>query len=96
MKAEIINNKWWVSETCPERLMDAMELLIKKAGFTVLGGCEHFFQPHGYTGLVLLAESHLAYHTWPEHGKTYIELSSCSAEKQRIFVHNLPLILKVI
>jgi S-adenosylmethionine decarboxylase len=32
-----------------------------------------------------LAESHLAIHTFPEEGKTYIELSSCNERMQKAF-----------
>jgi S-adenosylmethionine decarboxylase proenzyme len=32
----------------------------------VVGDCFHQFEPRGVTGTVLLAESHLAIHTWPE------------------------------
>lgn len=35
------------------------------------------FDPFGYTCLILLSESHLAIHTFPERGKAYIELTSC-------------------
>ena len=41
---------------------------------------EHAFEPIGWTGIWLLAESHLAIHTFPEENKTYIEISSCNKE----------------
>ena len=48
------------------------------AGLTVVG--ERFFQfePQGVTGTVLLAESHLAIHTWPEHGFVTIDVYVCN------------------
>jgi len=57
-----------------------------KAGFNVLNSVEHNFKPQGYTVLFLLAESHLAIHTFPEENKTYIELSSCVKDKFDKFV----------
>ena len=57
------------------------ENILKQAGFCVLQIAEHYFKPMGYTAVFLLAESHLAIHTFPEENKTYIELSSC-VEKQ--------------
>ena len=36
-----------------------------------------FPQPGGVTGMVLLAESHVAVHTWPEHGLATINLYCC-------------------
>ena len=41
---------------------------VAAAGLTVVGERFHQFEPQGVTGTVLLAESHLAIHTWPEHG----------------------------
>lgn len=38
----------------------------REAGMTVVGQAFHQFAPTGVTGVVLLAESHLAVHTWPE------------------------------
>lgn len=38
----------------------------RDAGMTVVGQAFHQFAPTGVTGVVLLAESHLAVHTWPE------------------------------
>jgi S-adenosylmethionine decarboxylase len=45
--------------------------------YTILHSRFHQFQPQGVTGLLLLAESHLAVHTWPELGYVHITLASC-------------------
>lgn len=37
----------------------------------------HAFSPRGITGVVLLAESHIAIHTWPEIGYTAIDIFTC-------------------
>lgn len=60
--------------------------LLCKAGFTILGVRAHHFHPQGYTALWLLSESHFAVHTFPEFGKTYIELSSCNLEYYQRFL----------
>ena len=39
-----------------------------RAGATLLNLISHHFQPHGVTGLALLAESHISFHSWPESG----------------------------
>jgi S-adenosylmethionine decarboxylase len=39
---------------------------VHQAGLTVVGQSAHQFDPEGATVVVLLAESHLAVHTWPE------------------------------
>jgi len=36
------------------------------------------FAPQGVTGTVLLAESHLAVHTWPEHGFVTVDVYVCN------------------
>lgn len=77
MKAEIFNYQEWVGECIPCVLESFYEYLLKKSGFTIVKQIKHFFDPIGYTTIYLLAESHLAIHTFPEENKTYIELSSC-------------------
>ena len=49
-----------------------------RAGLTIVGDCFHQFEPQGVTGTVLLAESHLAIHTWPEHGFVTIDVYVCN------------------
>ena len=38
------------------------------------------FAPQGITGVILLAESHIAVHTWPEIGYTAIDIFTCGKE----------------
>jgi len=49
----------------------------REAGATVLHLISHHFQPQGVTGLVLLAESHLSIHTWPESGYAAVDVFTC-------------------
>lgn len=37
----------------------------------------HLFEPHGGTAIALLAESHLAIHTWPERDYVAIDAFTC-------------------
>ena len=61
------------------------------SGMTVVGDRFFQFEPQGVTGTVLLAESHLAIHTWPEHGFVTIDVYVCnyttdnSAKAERLF-----------
>jgi S-adenosylmethionine decarboxylase proenzyme len=48
------------------------------AGLTIVGDSFFQFEPQGVTGTVLLAESHLAIHTWPEHGFVTIDVYVCN------------------
>lgn len=51
----------------------------QEVGATVLGDTFHRFQPHGVSGVVVIAESHLSVHTWPEHAYAAVDIFSCSA-----------------
>jgi S-adenosylmethionine decarboxylase len=51
---------------------------VEDAELTVVGERFHQFEPQGVTGTVLLAESHLAIHTWPEHGFVTIDVYVCN------------------
>ena len=65
--------------------------LAREAGLAVLAQQFHQFEPVGVTGVVLLAESHLAVHTWPERGFASIDVYACNytvdnaAKAQRLF-----------
>lgn len=48
------------------------------SGLHVVGDAFHQFEPHGVTGTVLLAESHLAIHTWPEKEFVTIDVYVCN------------------
>jgi len=50
---------------------------VKEANNTPLKVAIHKFQPQGITGVVLLAESHIAIHTWPEFNYTAIDVYTC-------------------
>ena len=49
------------------------------AGARVLGAGFHPFAGGGVTGVVLLAESHITVHTWPEHGFAAFDIFMCGA-----------------
>lgn len=50
------------------------------AGATVVGQIFHHFSPYGISGVVVIAESHLAIHTWPEYGYAAVDLFTCGDE----------------
>ncbi len=80
MEAHIDNHSTWIEETDPKVLKPLFDKMLEESGFGILNFMEHFFEPQGWTGLWLLAESHFAIHTFPEQNKTYIELSSCNRQ----------------
>jgi len=38
------------------------------------------FPVHGVTGVAIIAESHIAVHTWPEHGYAAVDIFTCNLE----------------
>ena len=46
----------------------------QKAGATVINSTFHHFSPFGVSGVVVIQESHLAIHTWPEYGYAAVDL----------------------
>jgi spermidine synthase len=67
----------------PGRLSDVAEVqkamvkAARAAKATIIDSVFHHFQPHGVSGVVVIAESHFAIHTWPEHGYAAIDLFTC-------------------
>lgn len=86
MQAKIWQRSAWITTTSPSDLRHLFDTMLSLCGFNVLEVVEHHFQPQGYTCLWLLAESHLAVHTFPEHGRTYVELASCNGNKYQHFL----------
>ena len=89
MKAKIYNFNTWMQITNIDIIKELMEKLLIIAGFEIINSIEHQFLPQGYTSVWLLAESHLAIHTFPEENKTYIEISSCNEQKNNKFIQAL-------
>ena len=47
------------------------------AGATVVTSAFHTFNPYGVSGVVVIAESHLSIHTWPEYGYAAVDIFTC-------------------
>lgn len=61
----------------PEEMEAGLRQAAAATGATVLAYTEERFEPQGCTALLLLSESHLAVHTWPEHGYVAADLFTC-------------------
>jgi S-adenosylmethionine decarboxylase len=59
-------------------LREAMLAAIRDAGGTYVTDVFHEFSPHGLSGIVVIAESHVALHTWPEHQFAALDIFSCT------------------
>lgn len=49
----------------------------KNAGATIVDHHFHAFAPQGISGVVIIKESHLSIHTWPEHNFASIDIYTC-------------------
>jgi S-adenosylmethionine decarboxylase proenzyme len=58
-------------------LRDAMISAAIGCGATVMGESFHHFSPQGVSGVVVIAESHLSIHTWPEYGYAALDIFTC-------------------
>ena len=58
-------------------IRSAMVGAAKQAGATIVTETFHHFSPHGVSGAVIIAESHLSIHTWPEYGYAAVDLFTC-------------------
>lgn len=63
--------------THPEPVKRLMLAAAADMQATVVGAHFHAFSPHGVSGVVIIQESHLTVHTWPEHGYAAIDVFSC-------------------
>ncbi len=72
---------------CSSKALDDVELIESamreaavKAGATIIESVFHTFTPQGVSGVVVISESHLAIHTWPEYGYAAVDLFTCGEE----------------
>ena len=64
----------WVKKTLVEAA--------RAAGATVVETVFHKFAPCGISGVVVIAESHLAIHIWPEHRYAAVDVFTCGESVQ--------------
>jgi S-adenosylmethionine decarboxylase proenzyme len=66
---EILNNQAMI-----EAMMQQAALA---AGTTIVTSVFHPFFPQGISGVVVIEESHLSIHTWPEYGYAAVDFFTC-------------------
>lgn len=60
-----------------EGVEQILKTAAQKANATILTTAFHRFEPHGVSGVVVIAESHLSIHTWPETGYAAMDFYTC-------------------
>ena len=77
----------WVAQA--RHLEHIMNRIAEKCGFTVVNRAFHQFEPHGTTGVLVLAESHFSAHTYPELNMIYIDVFCCSPSFDPAYTANV-------
>ena len=69
---------------CDPKVLDDVELVEEvmvdaalKAGAEIREVAFHKFSPQGVSGVVVISESHLSVHTWPEVGYAAVDVFTC-------------------
>jgi S-adenosylmethionine decarboxylase len=60
-----------------EKVRNALVSAAKEAKATIVNVSFHEFNPFGISGVVVIAESHLTIHTWPEYAYAAIDIFTC-------------------
>ena len=63
-------------------IKEVMLAAANASGATILGESFHQFSPQGVSGVLIIAESHLTIHTWPEHGYAGADIFTCGTRVQ--------------
>lgn len=59
------------------------------SGATIIKSVFHQFSPQGVTGVVVVAESHIAIHTWPEKNYAAVDYFTCNENMDYKKVFNI-------
>ena len=69
---------------CSKALLDDERLIeqhlveaVRQSGATIVRSVFHRYAPQGVSGVVVIAESHISIHTWPEYGYAAVDFFTC-------------------
>ncbi len=69
---------------CPEEILTDQDFIertlleaSRRAKTHVISKHFHTFSPHGVSGAIVIAESHISIHTWPEFGYAALDIFTC-------------------
>ncbi|MCO6041277.1 MAG: S-adenosylmethionine decarboxylase [Thermococcaceae archaeon] len=60
-----------------EKIEEILTKAAEVANATIIDKRFHKFSPQGVSGVVVVSESHIAIHTWPEHGYAAVDVYTC-------------------
>jgi len=71
VNAELLDDK--------KRILAILVTAAEKTHSQILGSKVHKFSPHGLTAVLLLAESHISIHTYPEYNFAALDVYTCGS-----------------
>jgi S-adenosylmethionine decarboxylase len=84
---------FWLKDTdmlrYVEPLWPVVQTAVRESGALLLEERVHQFRPYGFTGFILLAQSHVSVHTWVEQGLLLLDVQSCGAMRPEVIVEQL-------
>ncbi len=60
-----------------DQVKPILEEACERVGFTKVGSNYKQFTPYGVTGVILIEESHISIHTWPEYEQVNLDVFTC-------------------
>lgn len=76
---------------CKHEVLDNLEFMLhvikkaaKECGATILSESVHKFEPQGITAILLLSESHISVHTFPEQGTAAFDIFTCGQADSKL------------
>lgn len=80
---------------CNRELLDDERLLeqylqeaVRRSGATIVQSVFHRYNPQGVSGVVVIAESHISMHTWPEYGYAAVDFFTCGTSVDPYKAHD--------
>ena len=67
--SEILNDR--------EKIRKMMLQGTRQSGATIVSDTFHLFSPHGVSGVIVIGESHVSIHTWPEYAYAALDIFTC-------------------
>lgn len=64
----------------PNLLEKHLKCAVMKSGATIIESTFRTFEPYGVSGIIIIAESHFAIHTWPEYNFASIDFFTCGVD----------------
>lgn len=72
----------------PAELKELLLEAVRRGHGTIVTEVFHTFSPHGVSGVVVIAESHVAIHTWPEHDYAAVDIFSCGTTLDHLAIRD--------